>query len=435
MLELLGVGMENTARLTEIARAAGVALGKDVAFMLESIATGTARQSRLWLDNLGIIISVEEANRKYAQTLGKVASELTDTERRAGFLNAVLEKGDDIIAAVSGEAELASEKVGTLAANWSNLGDAMKKDISRVAESGPLKFLDMAIQSSEILIRNFGIIANLVPFLRYVGPGPPLSSLGPKGPPAQTEIPTQTRGGALARTAQARNAANAKLAAQLAADARKFFEDLLREARQRRPAPHTPIGVGTGVRTSATGKTAGFDPTLPRATIDWAEVADPLADVSDNMTEVNEGLQQGATLAGNFFSTLVSGAVTAGAGFEKVLMGAIGNVASGLGQMIQWGGRGMGALAGINPIAAMIAGSALMGIAGIFRGRSSAGTPHIPSYQSVTPRTQEVEKEGRGLVIHVDNFHGDPAWLDGFMRKMNEHARQNGYAELFFNAP
>ena len=129
-LELLGVGMENLPKLTQIARAAAVAMGKDVGYMLESIATGTARQSRLWLDNLGIIISVEDANESYAKSLGKTAKELTDTEQRAAFLNAVLTKGDDIINAVGTDSANAADKVASLGVAFENLRDFINKAVA-----------------------------------------------------------------------------------------------------------------------------------------------------------------------------------------------------------------------------------------------------------------------------------------------------------------
>lgn len=122
-LELLGVGIGNLPRFTQIARAAAVGLGKDVGFMLESLSTGTARQSRLWLDNLGIIISVEKANKKYAQQLGITTKEMTDQQQRAAFLNEVLVRGQDVIDKVGAGNDLASEKTQRLFSAWQNLTD------------------------------------------------------------------------------------------------------------------------------------------------------------------------------------------------------------------------------------------------------------------------------------------------------------------------
>jgi hypothetical protein len=157
-LELLGVGMENTARMIEIARAAAIGLNKPLSFMLESLATGTARQSKLFLDNLGIIISVEDANKAYARTLGKTADQLTDNERRAAFLHATLEKGGDIIEKVGSDTESAAEPMQTLAASIIDAKDALARallpainkvvpKITRAAE----KFGEWSEKSRELL--------------------------------------------------------------------------------------------------------------------------------------------------------------------------------------------------------------------------------------------------------------------------------------------
>ncbi|PKG31860.1 MAG: hypothetical protein CW742_11160 [Methanoregula sp.] len=66
----------------------------------ESLVTGTARQSKLILDNLGIIVSIEDANEKYAKSIGKSVSALTDQEQRLAFQAAMLEQSDDLINSV-----------------------------------------------------------------------------------------------------------------------------------------------------------------------------------------------------------------------------------------------------------------------------------------------------------------------------------------------
>lgn len=437
MLELLGVGMEHTARLTEIARAAGVALGKDVGFMLESIATGTARQSRLWLDNLGIIITVEDANKEYAKTLGKVASELTDTERRAAFLHAVLNKGGDIIAAVGTDSELASEGVATLGASIKNLADTIKKDLGSASDE--MGGFTKTIQGMEIAWKNFGLFGILPGmFTRKVGGGDLGSGTQKYGASGFGQSGGPTVDSAIGPTNNMLREETDKYAAQVAADAKKFFDDLLQVAKQQTTAPHTPIGVGAGRRITGTSlrnlRSAGFDSTQPRATIDWAEAPDAMSEVGDNMEDVNEGLQQGANLASNFFTTLVTGAASGGAKFESILMGAIASVASGLGQMIQWGGKGLGALGSLNPFAAIVAGTALMGIAGLMRSRGSSSSPSVAYATPSMPQAQEAETQGGGVHIHVENFMGDQAWVERFMRTVNNVSRSNGYTEVFFDA-
>lgn len=89
---LLGVP---TGLFNEAAAAAvklGRAMGIDAAFGLESLSLGLGRQSRLYLDNLGIIVSAEEAYQRFASAVGKSAQDLTDAEKRAAFFEEALRK-------------------------------------------------------------------------------------------------------------------------------------------------------------------------------------------------------------------------------------------------------------------------------------------------------------------------------------------------------
>lgn len=68
------------------------ATGQDMNFMLDSLVTGVGRLSPMILDNLGIQVSLTEANEAYAASIGKSASELTKSEQQAALMNQVMEK-------------------------------------------------------------------------------------------------------------------------------------------------------------------------------------------------------------------------------------------------------------------------------------------------------------------------------------------------------
>lgn len=97
---LLGIGFTEMPKLLEIARAAAIATGQDMAFMFDSIVTGVGRASPLILDNLGIVLKVGEANAVYAEELGKTVEELSGVERKQAVLNATLLAGEKIISDV-----------------------------------------------------------------------------------------------------------------------------------------------------------------------------------------------------------------------------------------------------------------------------------------------------------------------------------------------
>lgn len=90
---LLGI-VENDDQMAELfdnAQRLAQALGRDARYGVESLTTGIGRQSRLMLDNLGIIVKTEDAYKAYAKELGKNTSQLTDNERKQAFIQATME--------------------------------------------------------------------------------------------------------------------------------------------------------------------------------------------------------------------------------------------------------------------------------------------------------------------------------------------------------
>jgi chromosome segregation ATPase len=121
-----------TPRLLEIAKAANKlnpSLG-DTAYMYESIATGVKRASPLILDNLGLTIRIEEANQKYANSLGKTAEELTSEEQKLALLNATLQAGDTLIQQVGGTTDSQTDAFQRLDAATENLTNKIKSALA-----------------------------------------------------------------------------------------------------------------------------------------------------------------------------------------------------------------------------------------------------------------------------------------------------------------
>jgi len=126
---ILGIDPTKLAKMMEISRASARAFGKDVGFMFESIAIGVGRQSKLILDNLGIIVSAGKAYDTYAKSIGKSTKELTEMERKQAFLNATLEAGDRILKQIDTSTMTNLEKMQRLKAQWQDfavkIGQAM----------------------------------------------------------------------------------------------------------------------------------------------------------------------------------------------------------------------------------------------------------------------------------------------------------------------
>jgi len=111
---LLGLPLDRFDEMLAIARSSAQATGQSMDFMLNSIVTGIGRQSRLMIDNLGLIVSIGDANEVYAQKLGKLSSELTQLEQKTAFANAVLDAGAANIEKMGGEASGAFDGVNKL---------------------------------------------------------------------------------------------------------------------------------------------------------------------------------------------------------------------------------------------------------------------------------------------------------------------------------
>ena len=87
----LPVTSDSMAELVENSVKLGRALGIDATRAIESMITGIGRQSRLMLDNIGIIVKADLAYRTYAESLGVAASELTEQQKKLAFFEAASE--------------------------------------------------------------------------------------------------------------------------------------------------------------------------------------------------------------------------------------------------------------------------------------------------------------------------------------------------------
>lgn len=88
---------DEMAQLFDTAQRLGQALGVDTAQAVASLVTGMGRQSKLMLDNLGIMIDTNKAYEDYAKELGKTSAQLTDQEKKLAFNNAVLEESGRLV--------------------------------------------------------------------------------------------------------------------------------------------------------------------------------------------------------------------------------------------------------------------------------------------------------------------------------------------------
>ena len=138
---LLGIAEsdDQMAEMFDVAQRLAQALGQDARFGIESLVTGLGRQSKLMLDNLGIMVDVASANEKYAEALGKSSSKLTDQERKQAFINEAMRQGKTLVEGIGEETLTSSQKLEKFSTAVTNLKTAVGEAL---IESGALDQLE-----------------------------------------------------------------------------------------------------------------------------------------------------------------------------------------------------------------------------------------------------------------------------------------------------
>lgn len=118
---MMGIAPEKVSKLMEIARATSKMTGQTVSKAFEDISLAVGRQSRMILDNLGIIVKVSDANENYAKQLGKTASQLTDVEKKQAFMNATIDAGEDLMKRMGKQTKTTAEWFQSMSALAKNV--------------------------------------------------------------------------------------------------------------------------------------------------------------------------------------------------------------------------------------------------------------------------------------------------------------------------
>ena len=149
---ILGVSRnsDEMAEMFDIAQRLGRALGRDTASSVESLITGIGRQSRLMLDNIGIIVKADEAYESYAKELGTTADKLTDADKKQAFLNATMESARKKVEDLGDEFLTTQDHLDSFKSSFSDLS-------STIGENLP--FFDAILQR---LSRNAKIIEGAI---------------------------------------------------------------------------------------------------------------------------------------------------------------------------------------------------------------------------------------------------------------------------------
>lgn len=161
---LLGVAKSPAEfdKLTRVAVSLGRAMGQDATKSIEDMTIGLGRQSKLILDNLGLMVNVEKANEKYAASVGKTVDQLTDAEKKQAFINEALAQGEQKMKTLGDQSLTTADKVDQLKARWSDFGTEFGNVLLKIGDGGALQgmsnFVGWLTQEAKDLQANVDVL-------------------------------------------------------------------------------------------------------------------------------------------------------------------------------------------------------------------------------------------------------------------------------------
>ena len=135
---IFGVGKteEEFEKLSAVATKLGRAMNQGPIEAFNDLVLGVGRQSRRILDNIGILVRVDSSQTAYAESLGKTVDELTDVQKKQGFLNGVLENSEEILKRLG-------KDVDGVASNYERLQAAISNIALEAADAAGPALTDM----------------------------------------------------------------------------------------------------------------------------------------------------------------------------------------------------------------------------------------------------------------------------------------------------
>lgn len=171
LADSMGISMDTFKSLAKVAQASAYKTGQSFDYMFESIIVGTARSSRLLLDNLGIIVSVKEANESYARgqlklqgiqnatnaEINAYVEAMDDNAKKTAFAEEVQRKAQGTIGEMGSAATGTAERFDSLSTAVDNLNDTLKKGMAEASKDFATD-LDKTIRLYDKLIQRVGFL-------------------------------------------------------------------------------------------------------------------------------------------------------------------------------------------------------------------------------------------------------------------------------------
>ena len=166
LADSMGISQDVFKKLAQVAEASALKTGQSFDYMFESIIVGTARSSRLLLDNLGIIVSVDQANEKYAKSaleaagatdigskaVNKFVEEMSAEEKQMAFVQEVARKSKGTIDEYGKTTDRTAEAFARAEAALANFSDTIKRALaSSLGGGGFLGWLTKTVQGLSLV--------------------------------------------------------------------------------------------------------------------------------------------------------------------------------------------------------------------------------------------------------------------------------------------
>jgi hypothetical protein len=130
-----GLSPEQLERLGSAAKTVSIALGRDVTDSFNRLVRGVTKAEPELLDELGIILRLEPATKKYAAALGVSKESLNAFQRTQAVSNEVLEQVKNKFEAINAVMDPNTNKINKLAKAFDDLMNTLKLFIAGPAES------------------------------------------------------------------------------------------------------------------------------------------------------------------------------------------------------------------------------------------------------------------------------------------------------------
>lgn len=131
LADSMGIDEKTFKQLVMVAEASALKTGQSFDYMFNSIIVGTARSSRLLLDNLGIIVSVGQANDTYAAKIGKTVEALSAEEKQLAFVEEVARKSQGTLDEYAATTDRTAESFARFDATVQNLADTVSVKLAK----------------------------------------------------------------------------------------------------------------------------------------------------------------------------------------------------------------------------------------------------------------------------------------------------------------